>query len=461
MTIIAFLFLFFYCIVFFYTINKISKGEIKYLILYICTCLPIYITLQAQLFNEFSDENIINIIKLSKDLIFLFAFIVFLFGNNNPIVSRTFKFSLIDKLILLFTIFVTVYALSPIGEADLISRLIYAKNLYIISITYLIGRNVKIDDIFFKTIKKTLKCLIVLITFFLCIEFILSTHFHTLIDFSKYNMVVNEIDPQGNFGLSWSFETQGSSPRYAAFFADPLELSASLLLLTSFLIFNFWNNKKNINYFLLFMVTGAFLFSFSRAAIIASVGIILFGLLINKRYKTLLFIFGSLILSTFSLVYFGSEEIRYLIIDTLKFENTSSLGHLVEWIEGVLSILENPLGIGLAMSGNASGVDQAIKVGGENQFLIFGIQMGVLSVIIYVLILSYVIKRSCEVYFVSSNNDKHISFIVACTKFGLLLPLLTANAELYLFVSLATWFFAGYIESRYTELKFEKNKSLY
>ena len=156
MTIIAFLFLFFYCIVFFYTINKISKGEIKYLILYICTCLPIYITLQAQLFNEFSDENIINIIKLSKDLIFLFAFIVFLFGNNNPIVSRTFKFSLIDKLILLFTIFVTVYALSPIGEADLLSRLIYAKNLYIISITYLIGRNVKIDDIFLKQLKKLL-----------------------------------------------------------------------------------------------------------------------------------------------------------------------------------------------------------------------------------------------------------------------------------------------------------------
>ena len=54
--------------------------------------------------------------------------------------------------------------------------------------------------------------------------------------------------------------------------------------------------------------------------------------------------------------------------------------------------------------------------------------------------------------------DKHISFIVACTKFGLLLPLLTANAELYLFVSLTTWFFAGYIESRYTQLKFEKKK---
>ena len=146
-----------------------------------------------------------------------------------------------------------------------------------------------------------------------------------------------------------------------------------------------------------------------------------------------------------------------MILDTIKFENTSSLGHLIEWIEGIISILENPFGIGLAMSGNASGVDQAIKVGGENQFLIFGVQMGILAVIIYVMTLFFVIKRSYIVYLNTSNYNKHISFILSCTKFGLLLPLLTANAELYLFVSLATWFFAGYVESRYTNLKFEKN----
>tara|TARA_B100001989_G_scaffold226321_1_gene181863 strand:- start:495 stop:1880 length:1386 start_codon:yes stop_codon:yes gene_type:complete len=461
MTLIGVFFIVFYFIIFGYTIDKISRGKIEYLIIYICTCLPIYTTLQAQAFKIFNTEIVVAIIKLSKDIIFIYAFIIFLFGKNIHLFKRIFKFSLVDKLILIFTLIVTIYALIPLGEADIFSKLIYAKNLYIISITYLIGRNIKIDEVFFNSIKKILKYLILSLTFFLCFEFILSTHFHSIIDFSNYNILVNEIDPQGNYGLSWSFESQGSSPRYAAFFADPLELSASLLLLTSLLIYNFWNNKRNISYFLLFMVLAAFLFSFSRGAIVACIGIVLFGLLLNKKYKSLLLIFGLFLLSTLSLIYFGSEEIKYLIIDTLKFENTSSLGHLVEWIEGILSIFENPLGIGLAMSGNASGVDQAIKVGGENQFLIFGVQMGVLSIITYVLILFFVIKRSCKVYFMSSNYVKHISFIVACTKFGLLLPLLTANAELYLFVSLATWFFAGYIESRYTELKFEKNKSLY
>ena len=461
MTLIGVFFIVFYFIIFGYTIDKISRGKIEYLIIYICTCLPIYTTLQAQAFKIFNTEIVVAIIKLSKDIIFIYAFIIFLFGKNIHLFKRIFKFSLVDKLILIFTLIVTIYALIPLGEADIFSKLIYAKNLYIISITYLIGRNIKIDEVFFNSIKKILKYLILSMTFVLCFEFILSTHFHSIIDFSNYNILVNEIDPQGNYGLSWSFESQGSSPRYAAFFADPLELSASLLLLTSLLIYNFWNNKRNISYFLLFMVAAAFLFSFSRGAIVACIGIVLFGLLLNKKYKSLLLIFGLFLLSTLSLIYFGSEEIRYFIIDTLKFENTSSLGHLVEWIEGILSIFENPLGIGLAMSGNASGVDQTIKVGGENQFLIFGVQMGVLSIITYVLILFFVIKRSCKVYFMSSNYVKHISFIVACTKFGLLLPLLTANAELYLFVSLATWFFAGYIESRYTEIKFEKNKSLY
>ena len=461
MTLIGVLFIVFYFIIFGYVVDRISKGKMEYLIIYICTCLPIYTTLQAQAFKIFNSEIIVTIIKLSKDIVFIYAFIIFLFGKNIHLFKRTFKFSLIDKLILWFTFHVTIYALIPLGEADIFSKIIYAKNLYIISITYLIGRNIKIDQVFFNFLKKIFKYLIVSLTFFLCLEFILSTHFHSIIDFSNYNILVNEIDPQGNYGLSWSFESQGSSPRYAAFFADPLELSASLLLLTSLLIYNFWNNKTKISFSLLFMVSAAFLFSFSRGAIVACLGIVLFGLLLNKNYKILLIIFIFFIVSTTTLVYFGSEEIRYLIIDTLRFENTSSLGHLVEWIEGTLSIFENPFGIGLAMSGNASGVDQAIKVGGENQFLIFGVQMGVLFVLIYVLILFYIIKRSSYVYLKVLNFNKHISFIVACTKFGLLLPLLTANAELYLFVSLVTWFFAGYIESRYLELKFEKNKSLY
>ena len=188
---------------------------------------------------------------------------------------------------------------------------------------------------------------------------------------------------------------------------------------------------------------------------------VLFSLLIHKKYKILLYIFLSSIVLLFVLYNFSSEEIQYIIIDTIKFENTSSLGHLIEWIEGILSILENPLGIGLAMSGNAGGVDQSLKVGGENQFLILGVQMGAIALFVYTLILFYVIIRAIKTFQNSKNHQKHISYLVACSKFGLLIPLLTANAELYLFVSLTTWFLAGNVESTYIKQLVEKKKSLY
>ena len=185
---------------------------------------------------------------------------------------------------------------------------------------------------------------------------------------------------------------------------------------------------------------------------------VLFSLLIHENTKYYCIYSYHLLFFLFVLYNFSSEEIQYIIIDTIKFENTSSLGHLIEWIEGILSILENPLGIGLAMSGNAGGVDQSLKVGGENQFLILGVQMGAIALFVYTLILFYVIIRAIKTFQNSKNHQKHISYVVACSKFGLLLPLLTANAELYLFVSLTTWFLAGNVESTYIKQLVEKKR---
>ena len=110
------------------------------------------------------------------------------------------------------------------------------------------------------------------------------------------------------------------------------------------------------------------------------------------------------------------------------------------------------------MSGNAGGVDQSIKVGGENQFLIFGVQMGLLMLIIYILILFKALKTGILTYYKSTGINKHLAFTVTLTKFGLILPLITANAELYLFVSLISWFLVGNIENQYQKnLKFVDN----
>ena len=116
-------------------------------------------------------------------------------------------------------------------------------------------------------------------------------------------------------------------------------------------------------------------------------------------------------------------------------------------------MIENPLGIGLASSGNASAVDQAIGVGGENQFIIIGVQLGLLGLILYSSILIKSIKNSFNLYRFSKNKKlKLISFTISCSKFGLIIPLMTANAEIYSFISLFTWFFVGFCETQYQNL---------
>ena len=458
MTFIGLIFIVLYLLIFTKSFVNISRGNFEYLLYYICLALPFYATLQAQVFEIFNNELLVNLIKLSKDFIFFYALLIFILGKNEYIVNRTFTFSNLDKLFLSFVILIILYTIIPLGEADLISKIIYSKNILLIPLVYFMGRNLEFSDKVYMNLKKIFLGVIITSFVFVFFEFIFSTHFHSFINYSNYNSIVNEIDPQGNYGLSWSFESQGARPRYAAFFADPLELSASLLFLFSFIIFFFYKRVNFSNILPFILIIFLLLMSFSRGAIVACFGIVLFSLLINQKYRILFTMFSISVILSLLTYFLGGEDLQYLIIDTLKFENTSSLGHLIEWIEGILSILENPLGIGLAMSGNAGGVDQSLKVGGENQFLIFGVQMGIIAIIIYSVILLTVIIRSLKLYVDTKDlKHKHISFIVACTKFGLILPLLTANAELYLFVSLVSWLLAGYVEKTYLKQQLEKN----
>ena len=448
MIILCFFSIVFYSYIFIYSIKNISFGNFKYLFFYICLGLPFYTTLQAQVFDFFENKYLINIIRFSKDFIFFYAILIFTIGSKEKFFKRKFYFSFLDKLILFLSVIIIIYTVIPFGEAVFFSKVIYAKNLLIISITYLIGRNVEINYKFYNLIKKIILFLVISSFSLVLFEHIFSIHFHSLINFSEYNSIINEIDPQGNYDLSWSFEAQSAKPRYASFFANPLEFSASLLFFISFIFYYLYNDKKKYLLFLLLIIPSLYL-AFSRGAIVAAFLILFFTFYLNKRYKFIMITLISFIPISLLIFYFSGEEIQYLIIDTLRFENTSSLGHLIEWIEGILSIIENPFGVGLAMSGNAGGVDQSIKIGGENQFLIFGVQMGILTMILYMLILFKIISNGINMYRISKNNTiKHISFIVSCTKFGLLIPLFTANAEIYLFVSLASWFLAGYVEKK-------------
>ena len=454
MIVLASLLILIYIIFIGLTLGEIYKGNSAYLLLYVICFLPFYTVFQITVFNAFENIVLINSIKYSKDFVFFSSFILFIIGTKRSIINRTFNFSVLDKLIITFLALVLVYLIIPLGEANLISKIIYAKNIFLIGILYFFGRN---TDFNFKNWNIVIKLLVflTLLSFIIALlETVVGTHLHSFLGYSNYNLVVNDIDPQGNYGLNWSFESQGAQPRYASFFADPLEFSASLLLFFSLVLWLFIPSKHKQNKLLFFsiilVIIFSFLFAFSRASMFSGILVLVFGLYLSRYYKLIFSIFFIVLLGLVYIYNFSDEELRFFIQDTLTFQNTSSLGHLVEWIEGIISIYENPFGVGLAMSGNASGVDQSIKIGGENQFLIYGVQMGIVSLVLYLLILIKAIYNSARLYLKSVDyNHKSIGFITSLTKFGLLIPLFTANAELYLFVALFSWYLVGQSERLY------------
>ena len=121
-------------------LSQIYKGNTAYILLYIICFLPFYSIFQVIVFNAFENPILVNSIKYSKDFVFYSSFILFLFGNKRPFLKKTFSFSMLDKLILAFLMFVVLYLILPLGEANFLSKVIYAKNIFLIGILYFIGR---------------------------------------------------------------------------------------------------------------------------------------------------------------------------------------------------------------------------------------------------------------------------------------------------------------------------------
>ena len=455
-TAVILLFLYFFILSF--IIKESIRKESIYPLLYIILFLPTYSFFQILIYDLSQNIFFVNLIKYSKDLSILFIFFIYLFGKKTSIFKINWKITRLDLLFISFSSLIFFFMVSPVGEANLLEKIIYGKNLLLISLVYFLGRNINYSFLDLNFINKTLVILTSLSCLIALIEFSFNTHLHSTINYSSFYLDLYNINPTGNYGLSWTFERPGPIKRFGSFFADPLEFSSFLLIGLSIVLFKIHSSKISINriyYFIFFVliITGIYL-SYSRSVIISVFLMFFINLILIKKYRLLLSLISISFLIGVGTYYYSSEETKYFIVDTITFQNSSSLGHLVKWIQGILSITENPLGSGLGSSGNSLSVDDQISIGGENQFIIIGVQMGLLGLINYIGLIYYSIRNSYKLFNLEKDFQlKYLPFIVCCLKFALILPLMTSNAEIYTFLSLFGWFIVGLNERRYDHLK--------
>ncbi|MBD3626559.1 MAG: O-antigen ligase domain-containing protein [Cyclobacterium sp.] len=438
------------------TIKKVVfEGKWEFIIFFMILFLPFYISILSIVYQATGSEVVVALFQYVKELLLLMALLGFLFYQND-FWLYPFRLNTVDKLFMAFFGLATIYLFLPLGEATFLNKLLYLKNTLLIGAFYFLGRNTRFDS---RKIDLVFKCIMVIAIAAFClnvVEKVIGIHFQNLTGYALFNFAINGIAPSGNYGLSWTFETQTTGMRLASFFSDPLEMaSSSLLAFATGLIWYLSRNRTESWFYLLVMAAalGSLFFSASRAAFGAFFVMLFFVALVFRLYRLLALGATMLFLFFIYVLYFASEDFYYFVYDTITFQNASSVGHLVEWFLALDAMIANPEGLGLAMSGNTGSVEDEVRVGGENQFLIYGVQLGVLGMMLYILVLGIGIYKSLLVFRHSRDSSvARVAFVAATTKFGLLLPLFTANAELYAYVSLTTWWMMGYTLTAYNGL---------
>ncbi|WP_141655396.1 O-antigen ligase family protein [Roseivirga seohaensis] len=354
-----------------------------------------------------------------------------------------------DYLFIVLLAYALLYVFLPIGGVSFLNKLLYYKNILMLGLMYFLGRLMVLESYQVMSILKIIMTVTVLAFILNLFEKSIDTHFQTFIGYANLNQDINGIDPAGVHGLTYTFGAESGAKRFAAFFENPLGLASAMLMSFSAAFFLFLNSKsktKRYQYGVLVLISvGSLLFAYSRSSLMGLFLIIFFIAIILGYYRLILYGFLMVVLFFASIFIFAGDDLRYFVIDTFSLADSSSLGHVVEWLEGIESIISNPLGIGLGTSGNAGGVNEELKVGGENQFIIFGVQLGVPFLILYVSLIFSSIYYSIKAYKLGNTiSERAIPFVAATFKFAFLLPLMTANAETYLYVAYLSWWMVGY-----------------
>jgi len=111
-----------------------------------------------------------------------------------------------------------------------------------------------------------------------------------------------------------------------------------------------------------------------------------------------------------------------------------------------MAMVEKPLGLGLGTSGRVAG-SLGDNVGGENQYIIIGVQAGVVALLLYLSVYIMLIKTSFKWLRVLKGKERKVCMAVFLMKVGFFIPLLTSEVESSSYISYVNWFLSGLLIS--------------
>jgi hypothetical protein len=437
-----FIFPLLYLASFLLAITGIIKGNRQEVLLYLIFGLPIYITALAITFDLGFGE-IIGALQAFKEIIILTLLSIQIWMRKTPV-----QLHVIDYIVIAFFIYTVLYVLLPIGEYGFLVRLIAFKGTSFFVLIYFAGRLFDPATIYINKYFHYILYVSIAAALLAVYEYINGQHFQTRIGYADFYYYVFNLESSGNYGLSWTFETQTGLKRFASFFANPIEHSAATLLALSVIaaLFTTDNNKFKLDRFgiiALIATQASIILAVSRASFLSYFLMIYVYALVTRRKEILYFIHFCVISGIlYFLFLLRNEDIQDFVTNTLQFTDSSSIGHVLEWINGINAMIQQPLGLGLGTSGRIGSSMQG-NTGGENQFIIFGVQLGIIAMLLYMSIYFLLVKTTLKWFYKLEGKEKKVCLALLLMKIGFIIPFLTSELESSSYISYMTWFLSG------------------
>jgi hypothetical protein len=437
-----------YLLSFFWACREIYIGKTEGILVFLIFGLSMYTTAMSVSFMV-GLKSLIPFFQFFKELLVLSVFLLNLFNlRHRP------RFHIIDYALLAFFAYTLLYVVLPIGEQGFGAKLLAFKSTSFFIVVYFTGRlfdprTVYVNRFFTYIVLLTIGAGAVLV-----LEIASYQQLQLYTGYAEYCYYFFNIEPGGVHGLSTTFDSDSGLRRFASFYNNPLEHAAATLLALSVIgaLYTREDNKFRPTIFGVLALGStalSIMFALSRAPLAAYFLIIyVYALVTKKRFITYTVHIGALIVAIYLIYLFAEfqssnhDGLVAVLMNTVDFSDPSSVGHLVQWVEGVLSMIAHPLGIGLGTSGRVAG-SLGENVGGENQFIIIGVQAGIIALLIYLAIFIMFVKTSRKWLNKLKGKERRVCMAVLLMKVGFFVPMLTSEVYSSSYLSYLDWFISG------------------
>jgi len=423
--------------------NLISRNK-QGILVFLIIGLPIYTT-SLSVALQIGFKNTVPFMQPLKELLILIAL-----GLGVTELNRRIRLQTIDYAILAYFFITLLYVLLPIGQYDFIDKVIAFKSSSFFTLIYCAGRLFDPARIYISKYFHYILAVFIAAAGVLLFEIINDQHFQTLTGYADFNFYYFNQEATGNYGLSWTFETSTGLRRFASFFANPLEFAASTLLTLAILagLYTTDDNKIKVDTLGIIAIIAtqfSIFFALSRSSLASYFIMIFVYALITKKKLILNIIYAGFVVIAIYFTFFMlviNPDLYEFIYETITFTNPSSVGHVLAWVEGVEAISSNPFGLGLGESGRVAG-SLGDTTGGENQYLVIGVQTGIVTLLIYLWMHIYFIKTCWKWYPYLQGKERQVCLSLLLMKIGFIIPLLTSELESSVYISYMSWFLSG------------------